>query len=538
MGKLISLLKASMAGGVQLFNYRGKTERSRRIMPVVLGLLIGGLMLINALAMTTELKKGGNEVAILSLYTLATTIVIVMEGSYKAVDLLFKPRDNDMLLAMPIKRSTIVLTRMIKFYLFELVYCLIFLLPAIIAYAVNVAVGPSYYLVALTMLVLVPVIPIAVACLFGLVIATISGRFKHKTLWQVLLSFAVLFASVGLVFLFNDPSANLGEGGLVTISSQVTEFYYPALAFARLTTHFDVLEYLLFVVVNLAVIGATVAIIGRFCFKIVTRLETVSYVRKTGVDYRFVRRSQVAAMVRKEVTRYFNTPVLLMNTAIGLVFFLVAVGLLCFQFDNVANSVMSSVEDFPLSIDELHAYLPGVTMAMVAFASLLTCITATMISLEGKAFNVLKTLPISGTKVIMSKVFAAMLLIVPVTLVGTLVMAVRFQFGVMETILVLVGVVAMPLVTELIGILINLKYPRFDADNDSVVVKQSASVMVATFLGLGMVLFTISLIFAMVFWTGQIVGLLIVDAIYVATSLVLYFVAAVRGERTYLRLVA
>ena len=248
MGKLISLLKASMAGGVQLFNYRGKTERSRRIMPVVLGLLIGGLMLINALAMTTELKKGGYEVAILSLYTLATTIVIVMEGSYKAVDLLFKPRDNDMLLAMPIKRSTIVLTRMIKFYLFELVYCLIFLLPAIIAYAVNVAVGPSYYLVALTMLVLVPVIPIAVACLFGLVIATISGRFKHKTLWQVLLSFAVLFASVGLVFLFNDPSANLGEGGLVTISSQVTEFYYPALAFARLTTHFDVLEYLLFVV--------------------------------------------------------------------------------------------------------------------------------------------------------------------------------------------------------------------------------------------------------------------------------------------------
>ena len=136
---------------------------------------------------------------------------------------------------------------------------------------------------------------------------------------------------------------------------------------------------------------------------------------------------------------------------------------------------------------------------MVAFASLLTCITATMISLEGRALNVLKTLPISGLKVIMTKVLAAMLLIVPVTLVGSLVMAVRFQFGIPETILVLVSVVAMPLVTELIGILINLKYPRFDADNDSVVVKQSASVMVATFLGLGMVLFTISFIFAISF---------------------------------------
>ena len=538
MSKFISLLKASMSGGVQLFNYKGKTERSRIIMPIVLGLLIGGLMLLSALVLVNMLKKDGNEVAILAIYTLVTSMIIVMEGSYKAIDLLFKPRDNDMLLAMPIKRSSIVFARMIKFYLFELVYCLIFLLPAMIAYAVNVAVEPSYYLVALTMLILVPVIPIAVACLFGLIIAAVSGRFKHKTLWQVILSFAVLFFSAGLVFAFNNPSVNLDGSGLTAISDQVTEFYYPASVLVRLATHFDALEYLLFVAINLVVVVATVSIIGRFCFKIITKLDTVSYMKKTEVNYRFARRSQVAAMVRKEVTRYFNTPVLLMNTAIGLVFFLVAVGLLCFQFDNVANSIMSSVEDFPLSIEELHSYLPGVTMAMVAFASLLTCITATMISLEGKAFNVLKTLPISGTKVIMSKVLAAMLLIVPVTLVGVLVMAIRFRFGILETILVLVSVVAMPLVTELIGILINLKYPRFDADNDSVVVKQSASVMVATFLGLGMVLLTISLIFAAVFWMGQMMGLLIVDGIYVTFALILYFVVATRGEKKYLKLVA
>ena len=291
-------------------------------------------------------------------------------------------------------------------------------------------------------------------------------------------------------------------------------------------------------VINAAILAATALIIGRFCFKIITKLDTVSYTKKTVANYNFTKRSQTFAMVRKELTRYFNTPVLLMNTAIGLVFFLVAVGILCFQFDNVVNSMISSMEDFPLSIDELRSYLPGVTLAMVAFASLLTCITATMISLEGRALNVLKTLPISGLKVIMTKVLAAMLLIVPVTLVGSLVMAVRFQFGIIETVLVLVGVIAMPLVTELIGILINLKYPQFDADNDSVVVKQSASVMVATFLGLGMVLFTISFIFATVFLAGQIAGLLIVDAVYVIVALFLYFVVAMRGEEKYRKLVA
>ena len=214
---------------------------------------------------------------------------------------------------------------MIKFYLFEMVYCLIFLLPAAIAYAMNVPAEPSFYLVATTMILLVPVIPIAISCLIGLVIASISGKFKHKTLWQVVLSFAILFASVGLVFVFNNPSSNIDGREIIAISDRVTEFYYPASAFVRLTSHFDILEYLLFVVINAVILVATALIIGRFCFKIITKLDTVSYVKKTVTNYNFTKHSQTFAMVRKELTRYFNTPVLLMNTAIGLVFFLVAV---------------------------------------------------------------------------------------------------------------------------------------------------------------------------------------------------------------------
>ena len=138
----------------------------------------------------------------------------------------------------------------------------------------------------------------------------------------------------------------------------------------------------------------------------------------------------------------------------------------------------------------------------------------------------------------MTKVLTAMLLIVPVTLIGCLIMFFRFQFGIIDAILVLIGVVAMPLVTELIGILINLKYPRFDADNDTVVVRQSASVMIATFLGLGILLLTFSLTFATVFLAGQTAGLAIMDAIFVIVSLFLYFVIAMRGEEKYTKLSA
>ena len=164
MNKPTSLLKATMSGGIQIFNYRGKTKRSRWLMPTLLAVLMVVLILISAVGMTAELKEVGGESAILSIYALVTTVIIVTEGIYKSGDLLFKPRDNDLLLSMPIKKPLIVFARMVKFYAFEMLYCLIFLLPALIAYAMNVEVGASYYLVAITMILLIPVIPIAVSC--------------------------------------------------------------------------------------------------------------------------------------------------------------------------------------------------------------------------------------------------------------------------------------------------------------------------------------------------------------------------------------
>ena len=535
MSKLFSLLKATMSEGVQLFNYRAKDERSKRAMPILLALLVGIAMFFSVNAMMAELKEDGAESAVLSLYTIVTAVIIVTEGIYKSSDLLFRPRDNDALLAMPIKKSTIVSARIIKFYLFEMLYCLIFLLPAIIAYAMNVDVEISYYLVAMTMLLIVPIIPITISCIMGLIISAASSKFKHKTFLQIVLSFAALFVFAILILMVNGVSDFDGRS-IIAVSDKITEFYYPAAAFANLVTNFDIGQYLILIVINLAVLIVTIFIISRFYFQIITRINVVKHAEKT--KYILTKHGQVFAVVKKELIKYFNTPVLLMNTAIGLVLFIVVVGALCLKFDDIAASLMATTEDFPLTLDEMRAYLPSVTFALVAFASLMTFITSTMISLEGGAFNLLKSLPISGKKVIMSKVLAAMLLIVPVTALGSIAMFVRFQFGILDMILILIAVVVIPLVTELIGILINLKYARFDAESDAVTVKQSASVVISTFLGLGMVLVAISLTFAAVFFAGQAAGLAMMNAVFVVIAMYLYFAVATWGKERYSKLAA
>ena len=68
---------------------------------------------------------------------------------------------------------------------------------------------------------------------------------------------------------------------------------------------------------------------------------------------------------------------------------------------------------------------------------------------------------------------------------------IRFSFNILEIIMILIASIIIPLVAETIGILINLKYPKMDAENDSEVVKQSISSSIAVFIGMFLIGLTI-----------------------------------------------
>ncbi|MBR3230691.1 hypothetical protein IKF73_01510 [Candidatus Saccharibacteria bacterium] len=534
MNKTLSLLRATLSEGMNIFVYRTRSDKKRHFLPLILALVIFGTLFGSAYYLAADLREDGKQYIVLALFVLMTTVLTIMEGIYKSGSLLFNCRDNDLLLAMPIKKSTITFLRIFKFYVFELIYNSIFLGPAILAYALNADIGPSFILVAVVMLLFLPVIPVAISSVLGVANTAFAARFKRSAVVEVVVSLLLLGLALAAVLMLSwtqGPSTLMVE----EIGEKVVQLYYPAAAFVSLVTNFEVGGLVVFILVNLAVFAALVMVVGKFYFQIVNRVSVIKRVAKER-PLKFARRSQTRAMLKKELTKYFNTPVLVTNTAVGLVMFLIAVVAVCLKFDELA--AMLAENEFPLGVEEIRAYLPSIAFAMVAFTSLMTFITTTMFSLEGRAFNILKTLPISGRKVILTKVLAAVLLIAPVTLLGTMVLAIKFQFGVVELILLLAAIVLVPLVTEMVGILIDLKYARFDAESDAEIVKQSPGVMISSFLGLIAVIVTISLTFAVVFLCGQIGGLLIMDGVFLVIFLFLLMAILAQGEQKYLRLSA
>ena len=72
---------------------------------------------------------------------------------------------------------------------------------------------------------------------------------------------------------------------------------------------------------------------------------------------------------------------------------------------------------------------------------------------------------------------------------------ITFKFDLLSIVLILIASVLLPLIAETIGIIINLKYPRMDAKNDTEVVKQSMSSTISVFIGMVMIGITIFLLY-------------------------------------------
>ena len=534
MRKLFSLIRASMTEGMRIFTYSAKDERSKKTLPLVLAGIAFLSIFSYANVLAATLRENGNASLVLAIFTILTTILTVMEGVYKSGSLLFSCRDNDMLLSLPLKKSEIVFLRIFKFYVFELLYNSLFLLPAIFAFTLNADNDASFILVAVVMLLLLPIFPIALASILGAISSALSSRFKKKNLIQVIFTMVFLVGTVFLSGAMGSFAEN--EGEVLSCAGEISaNVYYPAKVFVELSENFDMVQVLVFILINFAVLGILVFVLSRFYFQIVSRINVSRQDSKLG-KIRFSPRRKTVSLIRKEIIKYFNTPVLVSNTMFGLVLFLVAVGAVALKSEDIITSLVEG--EFPLTREEILRFMPFVTFAMVTFSSLLTFITTTMISLERKAFNILKTIPVSPQKIFFSKILASLVLTVPMLLVGDLIMFFSFDFSALEILLVLAGTMLFPLATETLGILIDLKYARFDAENDSEIVKQSTGVLTASFVGLFSTIATISVSAVLVFLIGSESGMAIVDGVYVVIFLVLFSQLKKKGGKRFSQLSA
>lgn len=489
MEKLISLLKATMSQDMSLFKIKSKNESkiSKIILPIFLSLVVMLAMGSYAAILAEELVTYNLTYIILTIFIMVTSLLTIIEGVYKSQGILFEAKDNDLLFSLPISKSKIFFTRLFKLISFEFLYNSLFMLPAMVVYAMYEKTSVSFYAISLIMLVLLPIIPTIVACIIGYIIKGLASRFKAKNIVQVVLTSAMLLLIFYASFNVQGLIANIIQNAN-SINEVITKIYYPAGLYINLIQNFNILDLVILFAINIAPAILFVYAASIFYFKITSKLGEKGNNKKKinwekSADKIFNAKSQLSGLINKEMKRFFSSPVFIINAGFGMLLMVVITIGMSINFDGMIETILQG-EDIGISIDEIKAMIPKIYYGFVVFATCMTSITSSMISLEGKSFNITKSLPVAPEKILLAKVLTSNIISIPIVLICDIIFFVVFKIAIIDIVFILLASIIMPTFTALIGILMNLKYPKMDATSDTEVVKQSMSATLSVFIGM------------------------------------------------------
>ena len=468
MKKLLILLKVLCRG---LLRRRSRINRSGRFGTAgfVLLLLIGWGTIAGY---TVALGVGLNSIGMLDVYPVMVltleSLLTLITAIGQAPGTLFRGQDFDLVMSLPMPGWAVAASRLLELYAFELIYTVVVMLPAGVAYAVLAQPGLAYYPYYFLGLLLAPLLPTLIGSTLGALGHVIGAAFRKSRAVSLALTFVVMlgvmFGSYSIGFYFENFTPAQFIDLANTVSGVFARMYPPSALFGRAVVRLDAVAFLAFAGVSLGTFAVLSWAFGRWFVP----LHTWVNARHTRGNFRVsrLRANPVSrALLRRELRRYFSSNIYVLNTAFGLVISLIMAVALQFFSLNRLSLLM-----------ELVGYEAQMRMAIpfiVTFMAATCCTTGSSISLEGRQLGLALSLPVSARDYLLAKVRLNLLIALPFALADGLLLAFAFRLTPLAAVLALLLPAVMCAFTALLGLLCNLKWHRFDWTNETVIIKQS-----------------------------------------------------------------
>ena len=374
MKKLLSLVKVSLNHDMNIFkiNKKKQGKYSKIILPLCLIAYFMYIIAMYASLMMKNLMTTHLEYTILTIFALGVSMLCLMEGIYKSGTLLFNCKDDNLLMSMPISKRTILFIRMFKFYVFELLYNSLFILPVMLVYAYYMSPEVEYYLVSFVSLLLLPIIPIIISCIIGFIITYLSSHFKGKNIIQTILTIVFIFIFMYFMFRSEMLVSNFISNAL-SINNYIVKLYYPVGTYILLVNNFDVMTLITYILIHILIIIITLFVLSKIYFKVNSNSKKVIIDNKNK-NYIIKTNSKAKAFIKKELNRFFSTPVFITNAGFGLVLFIIGCILFSLKFDMIVTSILEM--NSSMTVEKITNQLPVLIFGLVCFGSLMTSITS------------------------------------------------------------------------------------------------------------------------------------------------------------------
>lgn len=455
---------------------RGTRRQGRKLLLTLalyafLFLYLGAAMFLMAKMLCELLCPMGLTWFYFALVALLSAVVGVIGSIFSAHASLYAAKDNDLLLSLPIPVPLVLLSRLVGVFATGFFYLSIVWYPALLAWLLYGECTPLGVVFALLIPLVLALLVLALSCVLGFVVSLIAAHTRHKSLLITLLSLALL----ALYFWgYSKLLSKLTEllSMLDSLAQGVKNFLFPFYHLGR-AAEGNALSMLIFTAIAAGLLAIVYTVLS-FTF---LRLATANIgTAKRTYRARTVRAGNVSlALLRRELQRFFTTPIYLLNCGLGL-FLLPVCAILLFVMRGKILPVLSLL---PAELEGLTALLLSAVLCMLVST---VDITAPSVSLEGKHLWLMQSLPVSAWQVLRAKLTVPFLLGLPALAVALPFALAAFSVSGLYLLLIPLVCVAFLATVSLLGLVMNLLFPNFKWTSETVPVKQSVSVTV-TLLG-------------------------------------------------------
>ncbi len=403
----------------------------------------------------------------------------VLGSVFVAAGHLFGARDNEALLALPIRPGQILASRVLVLLTIECALSVPLFVPVAYVWLSAGHGTPVGVAMLLAGFVLLPVITLSVSLLLAWVLSAVVARVRrHRSLLTVVVALVFL---LGYVAVFTAVQRHLGD--LITsgaeVAAAVSRSMPPFHAFGVAVADEDPGRFALFVAWAVTPFVALVGILASRYSRILTAGRGT---HRVAYHPRVPRRSgMTAALVGRELSQYWSRPMVVLNATIGSLMSLIGAGALVARRDVVLGYS-----------NRLAGAVPGLTIPVlvtvaIALVGATNTLSASLVSLEGRTLWIARSLPVSSSRILRAKLLAHLAVSSGPCLLASIVTAWAAADDAAGWLLIVFVPQCFFLLTALGGLAVNLSLPRLDWLSEVQVVKQSASALVAVFGGIGVV---------------------------------------------------
>ncbi len=454
-------------------NLRSKTKTILLIVALVYAagafLTTFGIMFFKLAEALSQL--GMIEVMLLYLFMYGTFLSIIFV-LFRANGYLFNYKDYQLLEPLPIPSRIVTYAKATVMMVLILMSLFLFTAPITFAYFYFAKFNFFSLILYLIGLLTLPIIPTIIFSLIAMFIAKFTARFKRSNIFTIILTFIVVFALMIFSFQLNTMSnvnPLLNQQEFVERLSK----YYPTMQwFMNSVNNRTFVDIVLMIGVNGGLLFVFLTAIQKFVLK--TNQKGITHRPSKRIKAIVSKKQSVfASIIKKEFNKLTNTTSYAINSGFGVIIMLIG-GIAALIFSDKIN-------DFLVNITGLGFPSELILLILIAFCLSTVFTSAITLSLEGKNFWIMKSLPIKPETVVFAKLMFNVILALPIAILSMSMIAFAINTKILTWLVMVVFISSFSLVTSAMGSVINLIWPKFDFVDPIEVVKQSAGALLGLF---------------------------------------------------------